>query len=100
MTGVPVENARVLHTWAGVLLAGALSVSPNRADAWTDQGPMLNARPPVLRNSSTDADSNMAGRTQRDWKAELRARYDAMPNTNWFRQSHENKSMGDPLYVI
>lgn len=33
------------------------------------------------------------------WKEELRKRYEAMPNADWFRQAHEGKSLGDSLTI-
>jgi hypothetical protein len=35
-----------------------------------------------------------------DWKAELRARYAAMPNAAWFRRAHENKSLGEAIRIL
>ena len=35
-----------------------------------------------------------------DWRAELRARYDAMAKTSWFRAAHEGRSLGDPIKIL
>ena len=88
-----VENAPTFQSWTALILAGVLSVSPNRPALSID----LSAHP-ELHNSSTTAVGPWAW-TQDTWKAELRARYETMAQTAWFREAHEDKSLGDPVLV-
>lgn len=34
-----------------------------------------------------------------DWRAELKARYKAMPKTSWFKAAHEGRSLGGPIKI-
>jgi len=96
MSALPVENARALQSLSGVLLAaGMLSAIRNRPAPFVD----LSARHPELLNASTATVALATTRAQGDWKAELRSRYETMPQTAWFREAHENKSVGDPVHV-
>lgn len=89
-----VENARTLQSLAGLVFAtGVLTGAPNRPTL-----PIEFRAHTELCNGST-ARVGTPSWTQNAWKAELRSRYDAMPQSAWFREAHENKSLGDPVRI-
>jgi hypothetical protein len=97
MSPLPIENARTLKSWRSVLFAaGVLAVVPEAI-----QVPVIpsSSGELMLSNSSTATVELATARPTDAWKAELRSRYDAMPRTAWFRDAHENKSLGEPVQV-
>jgi len=49
---------------------------------------------PELTTSVTNPLANPA-----DWRAELKVRYKAMPQTPWFKAAHEGRSLGESLKI-
>jgi len=97
MSPLPIENARPLKSWRSVLFAaGVLAVVP---DAITLPVVSLSRCELELSNSSTATVGLAAARPTDAWKVELRSRYDAMPHTAWFKDAHENRSLGEPVQV-
>lgn len=45
--------------------------------------------------ATISSDQAQAPATTAEWRAELKARYKAMPNTAWFRAAHEGRSLGE-----
>jgi hypothetical protein len=59
--------------------------------------------PPAVDICSTDTAatplSSPTPQLSEDWRADLKARYKAMPTTTWFKTAHEGRSLGDTIKV-
>lgn len=49
--------------------------------------------------AKTDSAVSQAPTATADWRAELKARYKAMPKTAWFKTVHEDRSLGESIKI-
>jgi|WetSurSiteA1Bulk_404760.scaffolds.fasta_scaffold212771_2 hypothetical protein len=54
---------------------------------------------PATQTPATDSRADQASGTTVDWRAELKARYRAMPRTSWFKAAHEGRSLGGSVKI-
>lgn len=66
---------------------------PPRTESLTNAG-LLSEYPAETTSPVSQSPAAMS-----DWRAELRARYRAMPETAWFKAAHENRSLGEAIKV-
>jgi hypothetical protein len=71
-------------TAVGVLTLTTLTIAP---PAYVEPTPV------------TSSPADQAPAMSVDWRAELKARYKAMPNTTWFRAAHEGRSLGESMKI-
>ena len=66
-------------------------------------GRTSNERPPTTHWTqplATDSPVDQTPGTNADWRAELKARYRAMPRTSWFKAAHEDRPLGGSVKII
>ncbi len=55
---------------------------------------------PLMSTVSREGTMSSASPTnQTDWRAELKARYAAMPRAAWFRAAHQGRSLGEGMKI-
>lgn len=59
------------------------------------------ANPSIVSPYSAETTSRVSQTpsTAEDWRAALKARYKAMPNTAWFKAAHEDRSLGEAVKI-
>ena len=76
-----------------------VSAATNAAAALTLTTTLTIAPQPVAEAPLTSSCVGQAPSVTVDWRAELKARYKAMPHKAWFKAAHQGRSLGGSLKI-